>query len=48
MRLWDYVLAEAGGEALDLVKAVSDQPFNRVHEKHPAMLWPGRSAERVD
>lgn len=42
-----YALAETAERALELAKATSGLHFNRVFEKHPAMLWPGTPGQRV-
>ena len=44
---WDYALAETADDALAICVAKSGLPFNFVHEKPAAMLWPGGPGERV-
>lgn len=44
---WGYALAETAHEAKALAAATSGLPHNWAHEKHPDMLWPGRSGEQV-
>jgi hypothetical protein len=44
---WGYALADSRDEAMALCMATSGLPCNFVHEKHPAMLWPGREGEHV-
>ncbi len=44
---WGYALAETSNEALDIAKATSGTAFNWAHEKHPAMLWPGKPGRIV-
>lgn len=43
-----HVLAASRAEALAICQATSGLPYNRVHEKHPAMLWPGPPGETLD
>ena len=42
-----YALAESADEALAICVATSGLPFNFVHEKPAAMLWPGAPCERA-
>lgn len=44
---WGYALAPSAEAALELARTTSGLPFNWVHEKHPAMLWPGRPGDTV-
>lgn len=45
---WGYALAGTAAEALEIARATSGLPFNWVHEKDPAMLWPGAPGARVE
>ena len=44
---WGYALANTAEEAMAICIQTSALPFNFVHEKHPAMLWPGALGTRV-
>ncbi len=45
---WGYAFADTAAEALKVAKVTSGLPYNWVHEKHPDMIWPGRSGEDID
>ena len=42
-----YVLAKTQEEARAIAQEAHRYPVTIVHEKHPAMLWPGRHGERL-
>ncbi len=44
---WGYAFTETAEEALELARNTSGLPLNWVHEKHPAMLWPGQPGKKV-